>query len=131
MTNILGRQRFWNVVFRTLHLAAFGLLLGGYTYDVDPARMTPALIATITTGTLLVVLELCQDVRWAFLGKGLFVLTKLVLLVLVPVFPGARVPLLVAIVVLAGVGSHMPREFRHYSVLERRVVSSEERAAWQ
>ena len=47
------------------------------------------------------------------------------------VFPGARVPLLVAVVVLAGVGSHMPRAFRHYSVLERRVVDCEESAAWQ
>lgn len=129
--NILRRPRFWNVVFRTLHLAAFSLLLGGYVYDVDPARMTPALIATIATGTLLVVLELCQDARWPFLGKGLFVLTKLALLLLVPVFPGARVPLLVAVVVLAGVGSHMPRELRHYSVLERRVVTCAEGAAWR
>ena len=84
--------------------------------------MTPALIATITTGTLLVMLELGQDARWPFLGKGLFVLAKLALLLPVPVFPGARVPLLVAVVVLAGVGSHMPREFRHYSVVERRVA---------
>lgn len=126
--SLLGRRRLWNVVFRTLHLAAFGLLVGGYTYDVDPARLTPALIVTITTGLLLVILELSQDLRWPFLGKGLFVLAKLVLLVLVPLFPGARVPLVVAIVVLAGVGSHMPREFRHYSVLERRVVDAEESA---
>ncbi len=93
--------------------------------------MTPALIATITTGALLVMLELRQDGRWPFLGKGLFVLTKLVLLVLLPVFPGARLPLLVAVVVLAGIGSHMPRELRHYSVLKHRVVSCEENAAWQ
>ena len=76
------------------------------------------------------ILEIAQDVRWPFLGKGLFVLAKLGLLVLVPVFPGARVPLLVAVVVLAGVGAHMPRELRHYSVLERRVVSCREGAAW-
>lgn len=128
---ILRRPRFWNVLARTLHLAAFGLLLGGSVYDVDPARMTPALIATIVTGTLLVVLELGQDARWPFLGKGLCVLTKLVLLLLVPVVPGARVPLLVVVVVVAGVGSHMPREFRHYSVLDRRVVTCAEGAAWR
>ena len=126
----LGRPRLWNVLFRTLHLVAFGFLRGGYAYDVDPARLTPALTATIATGALLAMLEIGQDVRWPFLGKGLFVLAKLGLLVLVPVFPSARVPLLVAVVVLAGVGAHMPRELRHYSVLERRVVSCREDAAW-
>ena len=131
MTNILRQRRLWNVLLRTLHLAAFALLLGGYAYDVEPERVTPALIATLVTGALLVMLEIRGDARWPFLGKGLFVLAKLVLLLLVSVFPGARVPLLVAVVVLAAVGSHMPGRFRHYSVLERRVVSGGETPAWR
>lgn len=131
VTGILRHRRFWNVSLRTLHLAAFGLVLGGYAYEVDPARVTPALIGTVITGALLVMLEVHDDLRWPFLGKGLFVLGKLVLLLLAAVFPGARVPLLVGVVVLAGIGSHMPRRLRHYSVLERRVVSWEEPAAWR
>ena len=127
----LGRPRFWNVVLRTLHLVAFGLVLGGYAWDVDPERVAPAFIATITTGALLMVVELVADPRWAFLGKGLFVLAKLALLALVPLWPGARLPLLVAVVVLAAVGAHMPRRLRHYSVLERRVVSHDETPAWR
>ena len=129
--SVLRRPRFLNVVFRTLHLASFGLVLGGYAFDVDPERVTPALIATITTGALLVMLEFYADPRWPFLGKGLFVLAKLALLLLMPVWPGARMPLLVAIVVLAGIGAHMPRRLRHYSVLERRVVSHDESPAWR
>ena len=128
---ILRTRRFWNILFRTLHLTAFGLVLGGAAFHVEPARVTPALIATIMTGALLVMLEIHDDPRWPFLGKGLFVLGKLVLLLLVPVFPGACVPLLIAIVVLAAVGAHMPRRFRHYSVLERRVVSCDETPAWR
>ena len=128
---ILRHPRPWNVLFRTLHLAAFGLMLGGYAYDVDPERVTPALIATITTGALLVLVELYADPRWPFLGKGVLVLVKLALLMLVPLFPAARLPLLVAIVVLAGVGAHMPRRLRHYSLLERRVVSHDETPAWR
>ena len=129
--SVLRRPRFWNVVFRTLHLASFGLVLGGYAFDVDPERVAPALIATITTGALLVMLELYADPRWPFLGKGLFVLAKLALFLLMPVWPGGRMPLLVAIVVLAGIGAHMPRRLRHYSVLERRVVSHDESPAWR
>ncbi len=128
MKDLLRQRRLWDVVVRTLHLAAFGLLLGGYAYDVEPARLTPALIATVVTGAVLLVLEIHGDRRWPFLGKGLLVLAKLVLLLLVPVFPGARLPLLLAIVVLATVGSHMPRRFRYYSVLERRVVTPDETA---
>ena len=122
------RLRRWNVAFRTLHLTAFALFLGGSAYDVEPERLMPALLAAILTGMLLVTVELCQDPRWPFLGKGLMVIAKLGLLLLVPAFPGARIPLLVAVVVLAGIGSHMPRELRHYSVLERRVVSLDEGA---
>jgi hypothetical protein len=124
----LRRLRSWNVAFRTLHLTAFALFLGGSAYDVEPERLMPALLAAILTGMLLVTVELCQDPRWPFLGKGLMVIAKLGLLLLVPAFPGARIPLLVAVVVLAGIGSHMPRELRHYSVLERRVVSLDEGA---
>ena len=129
--SVLGHPRAWNIAFRTLHLVAFGLVLGGYAYDVDPGRVAPALIATIATGALLVLVELAADPRWPFLGKGVMVLAKLALLLLVPVFPGARGALLVAIVVLAGVGAHMPRRLRHYSVLERRVVSPDETPAWR
>jgi hypothetical protein len=129
--NLLRHPRFWNILFRTLHLTAFGVLLGGYAFDVDPERVTPALVATIVTGALLVLLEVATDPRWPFLGKGLFVLAKLVVLLLVPVFPTARVPLLVAVVVLAGVGAHMPRSLRHYSVLERRVVDLHESPVWR
>jgi hypothetical protein len=127
---ILRKRRFWNILFRTLHLMAFGLVLGGAAFHVEPERVMPALIATIMTGAFLVMLEIHDDHRWPFLGKGLVVLAKLGLLLLVPLFPGGRVPLFVAVVVLAGVGSHMPRRLRHYSVLERRVVGLDETPAW-
>jgi hypothetical protein len=55
----------------------------------------------------------------------------LALLALVPLCPGARLGPLVAVVVLASVGAHMPRRLRHYSVLERRVVSHDETPAWR
>jgi hypothetical protein len=44
------------------------------------------------------------------------------LLCLIPWLWQYRVPILVAVIVIASVGSHMPRRFRHYSLLHRRVV---------
>ncbi|MBI4607593.1 MAG: hypothetical protein HY726_01120 [Candidatus Rokubacteria bacterium] len=63
--------------------------------------------------------------HWLFLGKGLVVLGKLVLLLSVPLFWEVRVPLLFAVVILASVGAHMPARYRNYSVIFRRELLTE------
>jgi len=110
---------------RTLHLMAFGLLLGGHFWDVQSELLYPALGLTIASGAALMGLELYQSVHWLFLGKGLVVLAKLALLLSVPLFWEARVPLLLAVVALASIGAHMPARYRHYSILHRRVLLPE------
>ena len=114
--------RAWNVGLRTLHLMAFGVLLGGHFWGVQPDRLYPPLAFTVASGAALMGLELYQNPHWLFLVKGLVVLAKLALLLLVPVFWEARVPLLLAVVALASIGAHMPARYRHYSILQRRVV---------
>jgi len=117
--------RAWNVGLRTLHLMAFGALLGGHVFGVEPERLLSALGLTVATGASLVALELYQSLQWLVLVKGLVVLAKLGLLASVLLFWEARVPLLLAVVALASVGAHMPARFRNYSVLHRRVLGSE------
>ena len=115
-------ERAWNVGLRTLHLMAFGVLLGGHFWDVQAELLLPTLALTVASGAALMGLELYKSVHWLFLVKGLAVLAKLALLLLVPLFWEARVPLLLAVVALASIGAHMPARYRHYSVLHRRVV---------
>jgi hypothetical protein len=122
------RERAWSVALRTLHLLAFGILVGGHVWEVPAERLHAALWLTLASGAAMMGLELYKTVHWLFLGKGLAVLLKLALLLLVPLFWEARVPLLVAVVVVASVGAHMPARYRHYSLLHGRVVL-EERAA--
>lgn len=117
--------RAWNVALRTLHLMAFGILVGGHFWGVPTESLYPALWATVVSGGALMGLEIYQNVQWLFLVKGLVVLAKLALLLLVPFFWEARVPLLLAVVALSSVGAHMPARFRHYSVLHRRVLLAE------
>ena len=114
--------RAWNVGLRTLHLMAFGILLGGHFWGVRAEALFPALWFTVATGALLMGLEVYQNPLWLFLGKGLVTLAKLGLLLLVPLFWETRVALLFLVVAVASVGSHMPARFRHYSILHRRVV---------
>lgn len=105
------------VALRTAHLACFGTLLGGHVFDVEAGRLVPFLMATIATGAALMALELASTCAWLFLGKGIMVLVKLLLLLMIPFFWEHRVALLLATVVVASVGSHMPARFRHYSFM--------------
>ena len=119
----LPGARAWSIAFRTLHLAAFGMLLGGHTFGVDAEKLLPSLWLTILSGIGLIALEVCAaGLYWLFLGKGIMVLVKLGLLLLVPIFWEQRLALLLLVVVIASVGSHMPARFRHYCVLHRRVI---------
>jgi hypothetical protein len=110
----LPHGRALNVAFRTVHLAAFGTLLGGHVFAVDPERLLTALGLTVASGAALVALELCQTMRWLAQVKGLAILAKLGLLGSVPLFWEARVPILLAVVVLASVSAHLPARFRNY-----------------
>jgi hypothetical protein len=112
---------------RTVHLMAFGILLGGHVWDVQADLLLPALGATVGSGAALMGLELYKSLHWVFLGKGLVVLGKLALLLAVPFFWEARVPILLAVVALSSIGAHMPARYRHYSVLLGRVLEREPR----
>jgi len=125
----IPHERAWNVGLRTVHLMAFGLLLGGHAWEIEPVRLAGPLWVTILSGAALMGLELRKGLEWLFLGKGVMILVKLGLLLLVPIFWEARVPLLLAVVVIASIGSHMPSRFRYYSLLRRRVVLPDEPAA--
>ena len=119
----LPGARAWSITFRTLHLAAFGVLLGGHAFAVEPEKLLPSLWLTILSGIGLIALEVyATGLYWFFLGKGIMVLVKLSLLLLVPIFWEQRLALLLLVVGIASVGSHMPARFRHHSFLHRRVI---------
>jgi len=119
----LPGARGWSIAFRTLHLAAFGVLLGGHAFSVDAEKLLAYLWLTILSGLGLIALELyAEGLYWLFLGKGIMVLVKLGLLLVVPIFWEQRLALLLLVVGIASVGSHMPARFRHYSFLHLRVI---------
>jgi hypothetical protein len=124
--SLIRNARLWNILFRTAHLGAMGVLLGGHAFDMPPERLYTALGCTIATGAALGALEAWGSTIWFHQGRGLLTLAKLALLLLVPVFWDQRLAILAVVVVLAGVGSHMPAKFRYYSVVYRRVLRCHE-----
>ena len=115
-------MRWLNIALRTAHLGAMGVLLGGHAFDVSPERLKVNLWLTIGTGAVLAAVESGGRLLWLHQGRGLMTITKLALVCAVPLAWDYRLPILLAVVVLASVGSHMPGRFRYYSVIYRQVV---------
>jgi hypothetical protein len=112
-----------SIALRTLHLAAFGMLLGGHAFGVEAERLLASLYLTIGSGLGLMALEIyAVGLYWLLLGKGIMVLVKLALLLLIPFFWEARVAFLLLVMGIASVGSHMPARYRHYSFLHGGVI---------
>jgi hypothetical protein len=115
----LRHARAWNVTARTVHLAATGVLLGGHVYGAPPTQLVPWLWVAIASGSVMLGVEVYGSFDWLLQLGGLAVVLKLALLCVIPFAWGARVPILFLVVAIAGVGSHMPGRYRHYSLLYR------------
>jgi hypothetical protein len=109
--------RLASVACRTVHLASFGLVLGGHAWDVDPGRLLPALWVTVASGVALTVVESVASPHWLLEVRGGLVLLKLAMLAAIPLAWEHRLPLLLAVVVVGSAGSHMPRWLRHAPLL--------------
>lgn len=119
----LPHARWINIAARTVHLAATGTLLGGHVFGAPADALRPFLWVAVATGAVLIALEIYPTGHWLHQGCALAVYAKLALLCAIPFVWDYRVPLLLAVVVLASAGSHAPRRLRHYSVIFRRVMA--------
>ena len=119
--------RTWNILLRTAHIAAMGVLLGGYAFNVQPpSRLLVSLWLTVGTGLGLGLLEAGPRLLWFHQGRGLMTIAKLSLLCAVPLLENyccLRLTVLLAVVVIASVGSHMPARYRYYSIVYRDVIT--------
>jgi hypothetical protein len=111
-----------NIALRTAHIGAMGILLGGYAFEVAGDRLLWALWFTVGTGLALAALESGGRLSWLHEVRGVMNLAKVGLFLLVPVAGEARLPILLTVVVLGSLASHMPKRFRHYSLLRRQVI---------
>ena len=118
----LRNARAWNIAARTTHIGVTGILFGGHVFDVTEVDLLTWLYLSIVTGGCLVGLEAYPSCRWIYQGRGVAVITKLLLLCSIPWFWNARVGILAIVVVIASVGAHMPARYRYYSFRHGRVL---------
>lgn len=111
-------MRWLTIAARTAHIATTGVLFGGLLLVVDFIRLASWHWWAVASGAVLLTLEWLHDRCWPHRGKGLLVLFHLGLCLLIHFLPTLMVPLLWLILISGGIGSHMPRRYRHWSVIE-------------
>jgi hypothetical protein len=116
-------ERWINIAFRSVHLLASGILLGGHTFGMPAALLRPWLVLTVATGIGLIAIEVYRSCHWLYMAQGVLVVFKVVLTALAGLWWDQRVALLALVVVVGSVGSHMSARYRHYSVVHRRELT--------
>ena len=120
----LSASRAWNIVLRTAHIGVTGMLLGGHFFGIAAERLLPFLYLAILTGAALGAAELYPNWRGVFEIRSLVIESKVLLLCWIPLLWNYRVGILLIVLVMASAGSHMPRRFRHHSVLQHRRMEA-------
>jgi hypothetical protein len=120
-TRSVPHARTINVLLRTAHIMATGVLLGGHIFGAPNESLRLLLYLAIATGAGMIFLDAYATPQYFFEGRFLALGAKLGLLCVIPLAWNYRVPLLIVAVAAASIGSHMPGRFRHYSFLYRRV----------
>jgi hypothetical protein len=110
----LTTLRVYKLLARTVHLMAIAGLVGGHMFGAPLAPLRLLLYLSIITGVAMCALEAYPNRNFFYEGWALLLWLKLVVLMLVPVFWNARRPILIVALVIASLGSHMPRAVRHW-----------------
>lgn len=108
-----ARVRWARILVRSLHIVAICGLAGGVLWGVEAEHLQPWWTGTALSGLVLAGTFSAGGLGWLVELRGLSLVLKLGLLGLAIVIPKAAVGLLVAVILLAGVVSHMPGRYRY------------------
>lgn len=115
-------RRWLMIGLRTLHLIGVAGVGGGFLYAAPVSDWYPYLALTVSSGLLLLLLEVACNGIWLFQLRGLAVLAKVAIFAAYRFVPGIEFPVMMAVIVISGVIAHAPARVRHYSILRRRPL---------
>lgn len=111
-----------DLVFRSCHIGASSVLLGGVVLAVPYARFSSWHHLSIATGVILIVFNIVKCRHWPYQGRGVAAAMHIGLVWYVHVRPDLVAPLLAIALAVGVTGSHMPAFLRHWSFVHRRVL---------
>ncbi|MEH6471066.1 MAG: hypothetical protein V7752_07440 [Halopseudomonas sp.] len=122
-------KRWCKIALRTLHLFGIAGIGGAYLYQAPEQDWMPFLWLTLSTGGLMVLVELWSHCIWILQVRGLAILCKLTLLGIAAGLPTDYDPwLLFVVIMISGIISHAPSRQRYYSPFYGRKITLDD---WQ
>jgi hypothetical protein len=110
-------RRALKIVLRAGHVLCAGTYVGAHVFAVDPVSRQTWLAAVLTSGVLLLLLDLHETAAFLLEIRGLVVLGKVVLLALLPWLGGAQLWVLGGLLLVSVLSSHAPASVRHRVVV--------------
>jgi hypothetical protein len=117
-----GVSKGLDLVLRTCHIGAAGVLLGGMVLSVSFRALSTWHTLAIATGGVLIVAGFSQTRHWGYQVRGLMALVHVGLLGLLHFRHDLVVPVLAAVLAFGVFGSNMPGHLRHWSVVHGQRV---------
>ena len=98
---------------------------GGVLFGLEQNLWLSYWWLTLASGTLMMAMDMIANPAWIVQVRGLVVLFKFVLILLLGSDPYWDRLLLFVIIIISAVISHAPGSLRYYSLYHRRVITSE------
>ena len=116
-------RRLTKVIVRTIHLVA---IAGFFGNAMMGSYETIYITMTIVSGAVLTLMEASSGWVWFVQLRGVSLYLKLLLLLLIHMYPNTTIPGLIAVIALSGFISHAPSWIRYFSLQHWQVVHSKE-----
>ena len=114
----LPYRRTIRILLRALHILTAGTLVGGHIFNQPLTILEPWLWATVITGLLMLLTDIHSSMAFFFELRGIAVLLKILLLLLIPFFWKQRVAILIAVLLIGAISSHLPKRYRHKTLMK-------------
>ncbi len=117
-------QRWAKIALRTIHLLGIAGIGGGLIYPSPEPFWKPFMVVIILSGIAFVSLEIWSNGVWIIQVRGMAVFTKLIILFFLFTSMGSEMLLTFAIIIISGIISHAPGDFRYFSVFHSKRMDT-------
>ena len=118
-----GVRRLAKVLVRSMHIVGIAGVFGNaMTLTSSSNYITLAILS----GVVLVLFEAYSGWIWFVQLRGVALYVKLLLLLLMHLYPQHAIPYLIAAIMISSFFSHAPNWIRYYSLQHRQVVHSKD-----
>ena len=106
-------RRLLRAVLRTLHILGGGVLIGAVLFGQAHEVVQHWWLLATLSGVCLFATDLHASFAILFEWRGLAIMSKVGLLLALPLLPGWEAPILMLILAIGSISSHLSRRFRH------------------